>query len=141
MQTLMHDSRSWPLITIHISLCAQRYHLEHVLPHVSHSAAMPTRLGCPGALGEVMAQLRSLGFGDSDAQDAVAITIAEGGQPRLEAALDWLCVHVPEPDLPARFAAGKVHPAAPAPSIILFVDTGPTTTTPLVCPGTMTGTP
>lgn len=62
-----------------------------------------------------MAQLRSLGFEDSDAQDAVAITIAEGGQPRLEAALDWLCVHVPEPNLPARFAAGNVQPAGPAP--------------------------
>ena len=58
-----------------------------------------------------MAQLRSLGFGDSDAQDAVAITIAEGGQPSLEAALDWLCVHVPEPNLPARFAAGNTQPA------------------------------
>ena len=60
-----------------------------------------------------MAQLRSLGFGDGDAQDAVAITIAEGGQPSLEAALDWLCVHVPEPSLPARFAAGTVHPRGP----------------------------
>ena len=54
-----------------------------------------------------MAQLRNLGFGDSDAQDAVAITIAEGGHPSLEAALDWLCLHVPETNLPARFAAGK----------------------------------
>lgn len=58
-----------------------------------------------------MAQLRSLGFGDGDAQDAVAITIAEGGHPNLEAALDWLCVHVPDPILPARFAAGNTHPA------------------------------
>ena len=60
-----------------------------------------------------MVQLCSLGFGDSDAQDAVAITIAEGGQPSLEAALDWLCVHVPEPNLPARFAAGNTNPMMP----------------------------
>ena len=74
-----------------------------------------------------MAQLRSLGFGDSDAQDAVAITIAEGGQPRLEAALDWLCVHVPEPNLPARFAAGTIQPAGP-PCRLPHLQRSPTTT-------------
>ena len=54
-----------------------------------------------------MAQLRSLGFGDEDAQDAVAITLAQGRRPALEAALDWLCVHVPEGRLPTKFAAGE----------------------------------
>lgn len=54
-----------------------------------------------------MAQLRSLGFDSTYAEDAVAISIAEGGRPSLEGALDWLCLHVPETDLPARFAAGE----------------------------------
>ena len=54
-----------------------------------------------------MSQLRSLGFDSTHAEDAVAITIAEGGCPSLESALDWLCLHVPETELPAKFAAGE----------------------------------
>ena len=54
-----------------------------------------------------MLQLRSLGFDTTHAEDAVAITIAEEGRPSLKGALDWLCLHVPETDLPARFAAGE----------------------------------
>lgn len=69
--------------------------------------ARAVHLHYAGALGEVMAQLRGLGFASSDAQDAVAITIAEGGRPNLEAALDWLCLHVSDTRLPAKFAAGE----------------------------------
>ena len=71
------------------------------------SLALSQLSAMAGALGEVMAQLRSLGFGDDDAQDAAAITLAQGRRPDLEAALDWLCVHVPEGRLPAKFAAGE----------------------------------
>ena len=71
------------------------------------SLALSQLSAMAGALGEIMAQLRSLGFADGDAQDAVAITIAQGRRPDLEAALDWLCVHVPEGRLPNKFAAGE----------------------------------
>lgn len=73
-----------------------------------------------------MAQLQRLGFAESDARRALAATqdFGAAGTPKLDtdwqygahttpwgqravaAALDWLCVHLPEASLPAKYAAG-----------------------------------
>ena len=45
-----------------------------------------------------------LGFTEMDAETAVQGV----GQPSLPACLDWLCLHLPEEDLPPAFAPG--HP-------------------------------
>ena len=56
------------------------------------------------------ARLEVLGFTHKDVAAAVAAVAAtqEGGRLSLPAALDWLCIHVPEEHLPAAFAAGNV---------------------------------
>ncbi len=59
-------------------------------------------------VAEYAVKLGALGFASADVADALAVAIAQDGRPSLETALDWLCVNVPEEDLPAVFAAG-VH--------------------------------
>lgn len=61
-----------------------------------------------------MAQLQTLGFREADAQQALAASRPNGGgysantyQRDLLAALDWLCMHLPEDVLPAKYAAGE----------------------------------
>lgn len=63
-----------------------------------------------GLVAEYAGKLGALGFASADVADALAVAIAQDGRPSLETALDWLCVNVPEEDLPAVFAAG-VHQA------------------------------
>ena len=59
------------------------------------------------------ARLEALGFTRKDVAAAVATT-QEGGRLTLPAALDWLCMRVPEEHLPPAFAAGTVsHRAVP----------------------------
>lgn len=58
--------------------------------------------------GEMAAQLAGLGFAAADvseALDAVAAAGAANGGA-LEACLDWLCMNVPEADLPPAFGPG-----------------------------------
>ena len=55
--------------------------------------------------------LQKLGFGAGDASRALAATQnggsgGSGKQQRQAEAVDWLCVHLPEEALPARYAAG-----------------------------------
>ena len=52
-------------------------------------------------------ELVRLGFTEMDAETAVQGV----GQPSLPACLDWLCLHLPEEDLPPAFAPG--HPSLP----------------------------
>ena len=47
-------------------------------------------------------ELVRLGFTEMDAETAVQGV----GQPSLPACLDWLCLHLPEEDLPPAFAPG-----------------------------------
>lgn len=57
------------------------------------------------------AKLAGLGFAADDVADALAVAAAAGaanGQA-LEACLDWLCMHVPEVDLPPAFGPGAVR--------------------------------
>ena len=57
----------------------------------------------------IASQLEGLGFAEADALIAVqAVRQACGseGNVPLVAALDWLCLHLPEEHLPAAFAAG-----------------------------------
>jgi hypothetical protein len=58
-----------------------------------------------GAEG-VAARLAALGFADADAEAALAAAGGAAGGAVLEACLDWLCMHVPEADLPPAFAPG-----------------------------------
>ncbi len=62
-----------------------------------------------GLAAEYAGKLGALGFASADVADALAVAIAQDGRPSLETALDWLCVNVPEEDLPAVFAAGVHH--------------------------------
>lgn len=48
-------------------------------------------------------ELQRLGFTDTDAETAVEAV----GQASLPACLDWLCLHLPEEDLPPAFAPGQ----------------------------------
>ncbi len=57
-------------------------------------------------MAEFAGKLRDLGFASADVDDALAVAIAQDGRPSLETALDWLCLNVPEDDLPPVFAAG-----------------------------------
>lgn len=79
-----------------------------------------------------MAQLQRLGFAEPDARRALVATRDSGaagtpkmdtdwqygvhttpwGQRSVAAALDWLCVHLPEASLPAKYAAGESHTRA-----------------------------
>ena len=76
-----------------------------------------------------MAQLQRLGFAELDARRALAAVRDSGaagtpnmdtdwqygahttpwGQRSVAAALDWLCVHLPEASLPAKYAAGELQ--------------------------------
>lgn len=57
----------------------------------------------------VVGRLQKLGFREEDALRAVQ----SGGAACLPDAVDWLCVHLPEEHLPARYAAGG-RPRRPA---------------------------
>lgn len=57
-----------------------------------------------------MASLVQLGFSEDDAGSAADALGAAAG---LAAALDWLCLHIPENLLPASFAPGELS-AGPA---------------------------
>ncbi|KAK9809193.1 hypothetical protein WJX72_011126 [[Myrmecia] bisecta] len=61
-----------------------------------------------GQADEVMAKLLSLGFGEEAVREALACTSQEG-EVSVEAALDWLCLSLPEEALPASFAHGATH--------------------------------
>jgi hypothetical protein len=52
---------------------------------------------------QLIGRLQKLGFRQDDAQQAVSM-----GFKTLAAALDWLCMHLPEELLPATYAAGAV---------------------------------
>lgn len=73
-----------------------------------------------------MAQLQKLGFQETDARQALSASRQNGGgdggggsgtsngvgvaasrQRDLSAALDWLCMHLPEEALPAKYDAGE----------------------------------
>jgi hypothetical protein len=66
-----------------------------------------------GLVAKFAGKLRNLGFASADVDDALAVAIAQDGRPSLETALDWLCVNVPEEDLPPGFAAGA-HSGQPS---------------------------
>jgi hypothetical protein len=61
-------------------------------------------------------ELALLGFAQSDA-DAAAAAVAGGGggAASLSAALDWLCMRLPEERLPKNFAPGEPVPAGEGP--------------------------
>jgi hypothetical protein len=59
-----------------------------------------------GLHDECAEKLCGLGFSSADVEDALAVAVAQDGLPSLETALDWLCLNVPEDDLPTAFAAG-----------------------------------
>lgn len=51
-----------------------------------------------------MQELQQLGFSEQDAETAVNSL----AQPSLATCLDWLCLHIPEEELPAAFAPGML---------------------------------
>ena len=57
---------------------------------------------------DVAVQLAGLGFAAADVGEALAAVSVAGpaGGGALEACLDWLCMHVPEADLPPAFGPG-----------------------------------
>lgn len=58
-----------------------------------------------GGADGIAAKLTALGFAADDVTDALAATGTSGGQA-VEACLDWLCMHLPEADLPLAFGPG-----------------------------------
>jgi hypothetical protein len=71
---------------------------------------------CGGARAEgaegIAARLAALGFADADTEAALAAAQGAAGGAALEACLNWLCMHVPEADLPPAFAPGAAPPSA-----------------------------
>ena len=59
----------------------------------------------PGDSEALVASLVQLGFSEDDAGSAAD---ALGAATGLAAALDWLCLHIPEHLLPASFAPGEL---------------------------------
>lgn len=61
-----------------------------------------------GAADGIAIKLMALGFAADDVTDALAATGTSGaaGGQALEACLDWLCMHMPEADLPLAFGPG-----------------------------------
>ncbi len=61
-----------------------------------------------GGADGIAAKLAALGFAADDVGDALAATGTSGvaGGQALEACLDWLCMHLPEADLPPAFGPG-----------------------------------
>lgn len=58
-------------------------------------------------LDVIIAQLASLGFREDDARSGITAALAKGASGEvLEAALDWLCLHLPEERLPAQYGPG-----------------------------------
>lgn len=53
---------------------------------------------------EIVQELQQLGFCEQDAETAVNSL----AQPTLATCLDWLCLHIPEEELPAAFAPGML---------------------------------
>ena len=52
----------------------------------------------------IAGELQGLGFSQQDAESALAVV----SHPSLAACLDWLCLHIPEEELPAAFAPGML---------------------------------
>ena len=96
----------------------QRRMVESVLRNLREDqggASEGTAAGAGDSVGVdvAAARLEALGFTHKDVAAAAAAT-QEGGRLSLPAALDWLCIHVPEEHLPAAFAAGNIgHCAVP----------------------------
>ncbi|CAL8471800.1 g11342 [Coccomyxa elongata] len=86
----------------------QRRMVEGILRGLSADPALAINGAADeqGLAAEYAGKLSALGFASADVADALAVAIAQDGRPSLETALDWLCVNVPEEDLPAVFAAG-----------------------------------
>jgi ATP-dependent RNA helicase DHX57 len=82
---------------------AQRRMVESVLRGGGSDPAAPLAGGACEATAE---KLRGLGFAAADVDDAVAVAVAQEGRPTLEAALDWLCLSVPDEELPQAFQPG-----------------------------------
>ena len=52
----------------------------------------------------ILQELQQLGFSEQDAETAVNSL----AQPSLATCLDWLCLHIPEEELPTAFAPGML---------------------------------
>ena len=52
----------------------------------------------------IVQELQQLGFSQQDAETAVTSC----AQPSLATCLDWLCLHIPEEELPTAFAPGML---------------------------------
>lgn len=58
----------------------------------------------PGNHQSIAQELQALGFTEQDAETAVTSVPL----PSLATCLDWLCLHIPEEELPTAFAPGKL---------------------------------
>ncbi len=81
----MSSEAEWLAITV-VSALSNRYELE-----------------CAGEHEVIACELQELGFTEQDAESA----INNVSHPTLAVCLDWLCLHIPEEELPLAFAPGK----------------------------------
>jgi len=58
---------------------------------------------CAGEHEVITCELQELGFTEQDAESAINSV----SHPSLAVCLDWLCLHIPEEELPLAFAPGK----------------------------------
>lgn len=61
-------------------------------------------LECAGEHEAITCELQALGFTEQDAESAINSV----SHPNLAVCLDWLCLHIPEEELPLAFAPGKL---------------------------------
>ena len=61
-------------------------------------------LECAGEHEVISCDLQGLGFTEQDAESAINSV----SHPNLAVCLDWLCLHIPEEELPLAFAPGKL---------------------------------
>jgi hypothetical protein len=59
---------------------------------------------CAGEHEVISCELQGLGFTEQDAESAINSV----SHPSLAVCLDWLCLHIPEEELPLAFAPGKL---------------------------------
>ncbi|KAA6421632.1 MAG: putative ATP-dependent RNA helicase DHX57 [Trebouxia sp. A1-2] len=90
----------------------QRSQVEQVLAQLRDAQQVSSYGNSAGEHKVITSELQGLGFTEQDAESAINSV----SHPNLAVCLDWLCLHIPEEELPLAFAPG----AAGKPVSVLF---------------------